>query len=308
MSLFSNIAKEFQSCIFYKNSNIAKIAFYSIFIIPLIIFLINFSYVMDAMDKNYIFQDPRFFEDIYFFANNYFKIDEIFINEYIFITSLCWLVWFLALFLVENTFRNSINLNNKYINIFITFLRFSFFIILILYCVFIYLDNIEEYNIAKKKHYFDKYINDNVIDYDFLTYLINIKNFDEIAKNLHNLDQEEKTFREQILKNNSNFVFDDAKLKATSLILNQIAKNKYIIKEQPIKWSNTINVNLNNLFEVSSTTPNSVNKWKNEIDTEITYMKRIRSMSFSKQYISIICNSIIFIILIIILFYNKKQK
>ena len=316
MSLFSNILREFQSCMFYTKSNLAKIAFYSLFVIPSILFIINLWYIMDAMDKNYIFQNPRFFEDIYFFANNYYEIYEnVFVNEYIFLTSICWLMWYLSYFLVQNTFKDSINLQNKNINILMVFLQVSFFIILIIYCIFIYLDNTEEYNIGKTKKEFDQYINQHVIHHDFISKL---EEKGEIYEVIRDIDQTKITqYLNEIYTDTTYTDHDEAKIIATCLIFNQMANNKYIINQiSRIKWFDTVNASTGTLFEISflptiSTKPEIIslcNDFKNNIDSKILKIKQMKSISFSKQFIAIICQSIFFILLILTLFYNKKEK
>jgi hypothetical protein len=271
---------------------------------------------MDAMDKNYIFQNPRFFEDIYFFANNYYEIYEnVFVNEYIFLTSICWLMWYLSYFLVQNTFKDSINLQNKNINILMVFLQVSFFIILIIYCIFIYLDNTEEYNIGKTKKEFEQYINQHVIHHDFISKL---EEKGEIYEVIRDIDQTKITqYLNEIYTDTTYTDHDEAKIIATCLIFNQMANNKYIINQiSRIKWFDTVNASTGTLFEISflptiSTKPEIIslcNDFKNNIDSKILKIKQMKSISFSKQFIAIICQSIFFILLILTLFYNKKEK
>jgi len=309
MSLFSEIAHEFTKCIFLKNSNFAKIAFYLLFVIPIVILLITLWYIYQLLDPNYTYQKNRFLGDKYLIANKYVQIENVYINEYILTLFILWGLWFVLFFIINNVFQDSINMENVNTHFFLNILKVSFFTIIIVCIAFTGIDNTETANIAKHKIEFQNYVNDNLLDTSFVSKVKqNIPSGENI---IQKISQMNKLEIERISSPPT------AKTIATVLILKQMERNKYKIANiDDIQWVHTINANTKTLFETNfiknlsqdTTIIDECEKLKRDTDLKIQNINLITSTTFSKQFWAIFTQSILFVILLTFLFYNQKKK
>jgi len=310
-SLISEIIKEFETCMVFGKSNFAKMTLYGLFIVPIVVVLFTLNYWIHSLNINYTWQKPRFYQDIYLITNEYWKMgDTFYLNVFITIIVIMWGVWMILNMMMFNYFQ--FNISKIHTMKLLQFMKITnIFILMPILILFIVIDNIENYNLAKLKSEFEDYLNDEVIQLNFIKKLQ--KKALEVNKTLNDYVSNYIIYEEDQSDEDKN------KQVATLLILKQIANNRYnVVDFDNIKWLNTININMNTLYETtfienSLEIKDNLNdyklaceEYKREIDVKIGKIKQLKNTTSSKQLYTIYLQIAIFAGLTTLLFYNKK--
>ena len=311
-SLISEIIKEFETCMVFGKSNISKMTLYGLFIVPIAVALLTLNYWMNSMNINYTWQKPRFYQDIYLITNEYWKMgDTYYSNGYITILITMWGIWMVLNMMMFNYFQ--FNMSKTHTLKLLQYVKIAHIYILVpILILFIMIDNIENYNLAKHKSEFEDYLNEHVIDYGFIKKL-------QLEAGKSNKTLNDFVSNYSYTKSSDIDMEQSKKQVATLLILKQIANNRYnVVDFDNIKWLYTININMNTLYEttfIENSLKNTTNlndyktfceETKREIDVKIGKIKQLKNTTSSKQLYGIYLQIAIFAGLTVALFYNKK--